>query len=161
MSPRSCLYGWCAGGVNCRCACRKRGPDYRCTFYHFLGAQIHLRRSLLVRPSVSSFPPEYSFLRSVRYILPPQRGKTYIEVLHIIGVGACFGRILGIGIEYLQFKHPNASIFRACNGDKDCVVPGLYAMVGAAATLSGVTVSSPSLRKTGVTQHGRRERRSL
>lgn len=29
-----------------------------------------------------------------------------------------------------------------CEGDLDCVIPGLYAMVGAAATLSGVTVSS-------------------
>ena len=59
-----------------------------------------------------------------------------------LGVGACFGRILGIGVQYWQFKHPNSSIFKACRGDKDCVIPGLYAMVGAAATLSGVTVGN-------------------
>ena len=57
-----------------------------------------------------------------------------------LGVGACFGRILGIGIEYYQFNHPNSRMFRACGDDTDCVIPGLYAMVGAAATLSGVTV---------------------
>ena len=67
------------------------------------------------------------------------------KCLTILGVGACFGRILGIGVQYLQFRHPDSGIFRACNGDKDCVIPGLYAMVGAAATLSGVTVSSFAL----------------
>ncbi|EJD03208.1 clc channel [Fomitiporia mediterranea MF3/22] len=62
-----------------------------------------------------------------------------------LGVGACFGRILGIGIQYLQYKHPNLRMFAACGGDMDCVVPGLYAMVGAAATLSGVTRTTVSL----------------
>lgn len=57
-----------------------------------------------------------------------------------LGVGACFGRILGIVVQYLQYKHPESPMFAACNGDRDCVIPGLYAMVGAAATLSGVTV---------------------
>lgn len=57
-----------------------------------------------------------------------------------LGVGACFGRILGIGVQYLQYKHPDLPMFSVCNGDRDCVIPGLYAMVGAAATLSGVTV---------------------
>lgn len=62
-----------------------------------------------------------------------------------LGVGACFGRIVGIGIQYLQFKHPNLRMFAACNGDMNCVIPGLYAMVGAAATLSGVTVRFETL----------------
>ena len=57
-----------------------------------------------------------------------------------LGVGACFGRILGIGVQYLQYKHPDLPMFSVCNGDRNCVIPGLYAMVGAAATLSGVTV---------------------
>lgn len=77
-----------------------------------------------------------------------------------LGVGACFGRILGIWVEYLQIKRPDLPIFSTCGDSKPCVVPGLYAMVsvriyflmycvikddlrqvGAAATLSGVTVS--------------------
>ncbi|KAH8119432.1 clc channel [Phellopilus nigrolimitatus] len=62
-----------------------------------------------------------------------------------LGVGACFGRIMGIGVQYLQFKHPNLPMFSVCHGDMDCVIPGLYAMVGAAATLSGVTRTTVSL----------------
>lgn len=58
-----------------------------------------------------------------------------------LGVGACFGRILGIGVQYLQHRHPHLPVFQACGKDVDCIIPGLYAMVGAAATLSGVTVS--------------------
>ena len=59
-----------------------------------------------------------------------------------LGVGACIGRIVGIGVQALQHAHPDMPMFRVCKGDRDCVIPGLYAMVGAAATLSGVTVSS-------------------
>ncbi|KAF8893807.1 voltage-gated chloride channel [Infundibulicybe gibba] len=62
-----------------------------------------------------------------------------------LGVGACAGRILGIGMQWLQLQHPNSRMFRACGGDMDCIVPGLYAMVGAAATLSGVTRTTVSL----------------
>lgn len=57
-----------------------------------------------------------------------------------LGVGACAGRILGIVVRHLQWRYPNSPVFSVCNGDKDCVAPGLYAMVGAAAALSGVTV---------------------
>ena len=56
-------------------------------------------------------------------------------------VGACCGRILGILVQYWQFSYPDSPIFASCKGDLNCVVPGLYAMVGAAAALSGVTVS--------------------
>lgn len=63
-----------------------------------------------------------------------------------LGVGACAGRILGIMMEWLQVSNPNGRVFASCGGDLDCIVPGLYAMVGAAATLSGVTVCSPFLR---------------
>ncbi|KIY46768.1 hypothetical protein FISHEDRAFT_66304 [Fistulina hepatica ATCC 64428] len=62
-----------------------------------------------------------------------------------LGVGACAGRVMGIFVQYLQAHHPNARYFRSCGGDLDCVVPGLYAMVGAAATLSGVTRTTVSL----------------
>ena len=63
-----------------------------------------------------------------------------------LGVGACFGRIIGIGVQYYQRTHPDMPIFSFCKDGEDCVIPGLYAMVGAAATLSGVTVSSFLLR---------------
>ncbi|KAF8806391.1 clc channel [Phlegmacium glaucopus] len=62
-----------------------------------------------------------------------------------LGVGACAGRVLGIGMQWLQMMYPDIALFRACKGDTDCVVPGLYAMVGAAAALSGVTRTTVSL----------------
>ena len=58
-----------------------------------------------------------------------------------LGVGACAGRVIGIGVQWLQWKYPDSPVFDVCKGDMDCVIPGLYAMVGAAATLQGVTVS--------------------
>lgn len=62
-----------------------------------------------------------------------------------LGVGACAGRILGILMEHLQANHPDLPMFASCGGDLRCVVPGLYAMVGAAAALSGVTRTTVSL----------------
>lgn len=59
-----------------------------------------------------------------------------------LGVGACAGRIVGIAVQWLQYHYPDSTVFAVCEGDMDCVVPGLYAMVGAAAALSGVTVSN-------------------
>lgn len=47
---------------------------------------------------------------------------------------------MGILVQWMQYTHPDSPIFRSCNGDLNCVIPGLYAMVGAAASLSGVTV---------------------
>lgn len=59
-----------------------------------------------------------------------------------LAIGACAGRILGILVQWLQYSRPESAIFASCKGDLNCVVPGLYAMVGAAASLSGVTVRS-------------------
>jgi chloride channel 3/4/5 len=58
-----------------------------------------------------------------------------------LGVGACAGRILGLCVQWLSLTSPNLGIFDGCGRkNAQCVVPGVYAMVGAAATLSGVTV---------------------
>jgi chloride channel 3/4/5 len=43
-------------------------------------------------------------------------------------VGACFGRIAGLAMEWIEHSHPNLPIFDVCRGT-ECVVPGLYAMV--------------------------------
>jgi len=42
-------------------------------------------------------------------------------------------------------RYPDIALFSPCKGDTDCIIPGLYAMVGAAATLSGVTRTTVSL----------------
>ncbi|KAF8739755.1 chloride channel, partial [Rhizoctonia solani] len=62
-----------------------------------------------------------------------------------LGVGACFGRIVGLGVQHLHWTHPSLPIFDVCKGDLYCVNPGVYAMVGAAAALSGVTRTTISL----------------
>lgn len=62
-----------------------------------------------------------------------------------LGVGACAGRILGILVQWAFYKYPDSLVFSQCKGDLNCVIPGLYAMVGAAATLSGVTRTTVSL----------------
>lgn len=63
-----------------------------------------------------------------------------------LGVGACAGRILGTWIQWIQSQEPQFGGYpRSCGERGDCVIPGLYAMVGAAAALSGVTRTTVSL----------------
>lgn len=53
-----------------------------------------------------------------------------------MAVGAIAGRLLGIGMEQLAYYHHDWAIFRGwCSPGADCITPGLYAMVGAAACL--------------------------
>lgn len=58
-------------------------------------------------------------------------------------MGAIMGRIVGIGMEQLALHNPHNWIFHgecsAVGEGEDCITPGLYAMVGAAAVLGGIT----------------------
>lgn len=57
-----------------------------------------------------------------------------------MAVGAMAGRMVGIGVEQLAYHHHDWIIFRNwCRPGADCVTPGLYAMVGAAACLGMVS----------------------
>lgn len=57
-----------------------------------------------------------------------------------MAVGAIAGRMVGIGVEQLAYHHHDRIIFRNwCRPGADCVTPGLYAMVGAAACLGTTT----------------------
>ncbi|KAI8928769.1 chloride channel [Entophlyctis helioformis] len=62
-----------------------------------------------------------------------------------MAIGACVGRALGIVIQAWQRAMPDLWLFSSCEGGTQCVTPGTYAMVGAAASLAGVTRMSVSL----------------
>lgn len=64
-----------------------------------------------------------------------------------MAVGALFGRFVGLIVQFFYYTYPNAYIFAGCppSDPNECIVPGVYSMVGAAATLAGVTRMTVSL----------------
>ncbi|KAA1116815.1 hypothetical protein PGTUg99_021891 [Puccinia graminis f. sp. tritici] len=64
-------------------------------------------------------------------------------------IGAMMGRILGYLVEYAYHSHPEFSVFQICDPSRPfgqaCIIPGVWAMVGAAAMLAGVTRTTLSL----------------
>jgi len=61
-------------------------------------------------------------------------------------LGGIIGRIVGICVQQLAYHYPHIWVFGGeCVSGDDCITPGLYAMVGAAAVLGGVTRMTVSL----------------
>lgn len=63
-------------------------------------------------------------------------------------VGGLMGRIVGHSVQYLTLTYPDHFLFSSCSADgnpESCVVPGVYALVAAGATMTGVTRLSVTL----------------
>ncbi|KAI3406175.1 GEF1 [Candida oxycetoniae] len=56
-----------------------------------------------------------------------------------MATGATFGRALGILVDYIYRRYPEFFLFSACRDEEKCVIPGIYAFLGAAAGLCGIT----------------------
>lgn len=55
-----------------------------------------------------------------------------------MAIGASFGRMLGIVVQWLYEKFPDSQFFSSCQPDVPCITPGTYAFLGAGAALSGI-----------------------
>lgn len=55
-----------------------------------------------------------------------------------MAIGASFGRTLGIIVQLLYEANPTSVFFSSCKPDESCITPGTYALLGAAAALSGI-----------------------
>ena len=66
-------------------------------------------------------------------------------ILPSMAIGALYGRAVGVIVEVWQGNHSNALIFATCEPDIPCITPGTYAIIGAAAALSGVTRMTVSI----------------
>ncbi|CAG8728961.1 15483_t:CDS:10, partial [Dentiscutata erythropus] len=62
-----------------------------------------------------------------------------------MAIGACFGRAVGLIVHAWHKYDPGFWLFASCDPDTECITPGMYAMVGAAATFGGVTRMTVSL----------------
>ncbi|KAI1324888.1 chloride channel [Xylariaceae sp. FL0255] len=75
------------------------------------------------------------FLASITFGLQIPAGI----ILPSMAIGSLSGRAIGIIVEIWQHNHPTFFAFGTCDPDTPCVTPGVYAIIGAAATLAGVT----------------------
>ena len=92
--------------------------------------------SLLVTASGLGF-----LLATLTFGLPIPAGI----ILPSIALGALSGRALGVITELIHKHFSSSLIFATCEPDVPCVTPGTYAIVGAAASLAGVTRLTASI----------------
>ncbi|KAJ1515273.1 glycerol ethanol, ferric requiring protein [Coelomomyces lativittatus] len=92
-------------------------------------------------PFMNIFSLVYAFLLQFGSSLLTYGAKVPSGIfLPCMAMGACLGRIVGILVSTFQMTFSTSPIFASCQlVDKDCVAPGSYALLGAAAALTGAT----------------------
>ncbi|RVX74598.1 hypothetical protein B0A52_01724 [Exophiala mesophila] len=66
-------------------------------------------------------------------------------ILPTLAIGALYGRTIGALVELTHRNFPTSVLFSACDADVPCVIPGTYAIVGAASALAGTTRMTASI----------------
>ncbi|KAF3240039.1 hypothetical protein TWF192_009577 [Orbilia oligospora] len=66
-------------------------------------------------------------------------------LLPSMGIGALYGRAMGMVVQVWQRNNHTAWMFGSCKPDVQCITPGVYAIVGAASAVGGVTRMTVSI----------------
>ena len=94
----------------------------------FRNCRLHKNSNLCINPQSSSS----DVLAIIQSILLAMMVKAVLTVITFgiklpagifiptLGVGACAGRIIGIGIKWFQMRYPDIALFSPCKGDTDC-----------------------------------------
>ena len=82
-----------------------------------------------------------TLLAAITFGLPIPAGI----ILPSLAIGALYGRALGMVVELIHRHYSSAFIFSTCEPDVPCVIPGTYALVGAASALAGTTRMTASI----------------